>query len=400
MVQVLPGRTRGPSFGDQILHGAASGAVDYLEQSNEKKRLSALESRENEALKKMGLDAAGLSADQKKVALSEMLKGQNKRALLGEKQDFLSNLFNGNQPDQQNPMSNFSRNAQQSNSQMNRQIESEDQMGMEQPEFDFSQLPDESIAQASVVDPNLARAMQHAKDVALREKSSLRTSKEKKESALRQETLPLRSEIANKAKAASEGIQNKEQLLQLIKTGKIDDPTYATLASSLPLNLGKRLLSPETVQYKAGLVDEFKDLKNIFAGATRVKELEILEEKIADLYMTDEQKETILKSRINALRSDMIKAETAAEMESEGKFYGILQFQNELEKRAKPKLEALFNRTLDEQKAAFKDAENLKKIPLSMDDPEHSQIIEQIYQEAGKDPKKAEALAKKKGYSW
>lgn len=223
-------------------------------------------------------------------------------------------------------------------------------------------------------------------------------TQEDKTRALRQETLPIRTQIANKAMAASQGIKNKEHLLELIEKGDINDPTYAALAESLPLNLGKRLLSNDTVEYKSGLIEEFGDLKNIFQGQTRVKELELLEQKIADLYLTDDQKRSILKSRINALKGDEIRAEVAQELENEP--LGVLQFQQELEKRAKPKLEDLFNQILDEQKSIIQNAENRKQVPLDFNDPDDKKIIDQIYIEAGKNYKKAEELAKKKGYKW
>ncbi len=223
-------------------------------------------------------------------------------------------------------------------------------------------------------------------------------SSEDKTRALRAETLPIRTQLANKAMAASQGIQNKEHLLDLIKNGNIDDPTFAQLAESLPLKLGKRLLSNDTVEYKAGLIEEFGDLRNIFQGQTRIKEIELLEEKLADLYLTDDQKESILKSRITALKADQIRAEVAQEIENEP--YGILQFNQELEKRAKPKLEALFNKILDEQKAIIQDAENKKKLPLDFNDPDDKKIAEAIIKESGGDRQKARALAKKKGYTF
>ncbi len=225
-------------------------------------------------------------------------------------------------------------------------------------------------------------------------------SKEAKDAQLRAETLPMKKEISDKAQAAQQGIENKNQLLDLIENGDINDPTYAALAEALPLNLGKRLLSNDTVQYKAGLIEEFGDLKNLFKGATRVKEIELLQEKIADLYLTDDQKKAVLKSRINALQRDVIRAEVAAEMESEGVNYPLLTYQQELDKRAKPKLDALFNRILDEHKSVFQDAENKKKIPLNFSDPDDKRIAEELIKESGGDRAKARQLAKKKGYTF
>ena len=223
-------------------------------------------------------------------------------------------------------------------------------------------------------------------------------SSEDKVRALRQETLSTRTQLSNKAMTASQGIQNKEHLLDIIKKGKIDDPTFAALAEALPLKLGKRLLSNDTVEYKSGLVEEFGDLRNIFQGQTRVKEIELLEEKIADLYLNDEQKQSILKSRINALKADIIRAEVAQEIENEP--YGILQFSQELEKRTKPRLEALFHSILDEQSSIINNAERRKSLPLDANDPDDQTIIDQILQEAGGDYKKAEKIALKKGYKF
>lgn len=223
-------------------------------------------------------------------------------------------------------------------------------------------------------------------------------NKEDKTRALRQETLPIRTQLANKSLSATQGIQNKQHLLDLIEKGDINDPTFAALAEALPLKLGKRLLSNDTIEYKGGLVEEFNDLKNIFQGATRVKEIELLEEKIADLYLNDEQKKSLLKSRINALKADIIRAEVAEELEGEP--LGILQFNKELEKKAKPRLDALFNQILDEQKSIIDNAENRKQLPLDANDPDDQNIIDQILKEAGGDFKKAEKLALKKGYKF
>ncbi len=223
-------------------------------------------------------------------------------------------------------------------------------------------------------------------------------SKEERTRELRQETLPMRKQLAEKAFAAQKGIENKEQLLDIIERGDVDDPTFAAIAESLPLKLGKRLLSNDTVEYKAGLVEEFGDLRNIFQGQTRVKEIELLEEKIADLYLTDDQKKAILKSRINALKADTIRAEVAQEIENEP--YGVLQFQQELDKRVKPRLEGLFNQILDEQKSIIQNAENKKKVALDFNDPDDKKIADAIIKEARGDRNEARKLAKKKGYTF
>lgn len=212
------------------------------------------------------------------------------------------------------------------------------------------------------------------------------------------ETLPYRTEVAEKAGAARTGIENKERLMELIDTGNLDDPTFAAISEALPLNLGKRLLSPETVEYKAGLIEEFGDLRRLFQGQTRVKEIELLEQKIADLYLTDEQKKRILKSRVGALQADVLKADVTAEVERDLPNAGIGQFTKEVERRYKMALKEVADTTIDEQKSIIKEAEEQRKKPLSSADPNDAQILRQILKEADDDLEKAREIAKKKGY--
>lgn len=268
------------------------------------------------------------------------------------------------------------------------------------PKTGIASLSDDQLVALSGIPGYAESAKQQLKRN--QEERSLEQKKMSEERAdareLRKETLPLRKEISDRAQVARRGIESKNELINLINTGKIDDPSFATIMEAIPLNLGKRFLSPETVEYKGGLVQGYGDLRNIFTGATRVKEIDILESKIADIYLTDEQKKSILKSSLATQQKDLILEEVAAEIESEGKNYGVLQYSREVEKRAKPKLNALFNRILDENKYIIQDAENRKKIPLEYDDPEGRQILDQIMKEAGGNRQKAREIAKKKGY--
>lgn len=353
--------------------------------------------KERQAFKeKFGID---LSRDPSlaKVQMAEALKGERK------KQEFESfmNYINSNkkapsssrdqsQTDQSTPSTSMISDEEDIPDSMDKYY-----LGAINPMFGQFAAKDEAEARADIRAQKKMKQQQEQFEVG---------QKAKKVDTLRKETVDIRKDYANKSKFAREGIQNKQNMLDLIKTGNLDDPSVAAVLSLIPGNFGKRFLSPETVQYKAALIDEFKDLRNIFQGQTRVKELELLEEKVADIYLTDQQKEAVIASRMNALKSDIIKGEVAAELEREldekGEFLGLAQFENEVEKRAKPKLDALFDRILDEQKAVIQDAENRKKTPLDANDPDDIAIIDQILQEAGGNYKEAEKLAKRKGYSW
>lgn len=264
-------------------------------------------------------------------------------------------------------------------------------------------LEDRNAHARSAYDAEVKRIQsqnQHQENLSFKEKEFQRKKEldiQAQKNLRRAEVLPLKKEYADKAKIAKDSIRNKEELMDLIETGNLDDPTFAAIAEILPFNLGKRLLSPETVVYKSGLIEEFGDLKNIFKGATRVKEVEIFENKLADIYLNDAQKKAILKSRINSERVNIIKAEAAAQLEGRDDL-GYLAFQEEVEKIAKPKLDALFNQIIDEHGSVIKDAENRKKLQLDASLPDDFEIIKQLMQEADGNKDRAREIAKKKGY--
>jgi Skp family chaperone for outer membrane proteins len=233
-----------------------------------------------------------------------------------------------------------------------------------------------------------------------RQEESQQQRSSRLEETIRKETLPIKQQIVEKAQSARETIRNKESLSALIDTGNIDDPTFAIFATSLPLNLGERLLSDETVQYRGALVDEFKDLRNIFKGQTRVAELDILQKKLPDIYLTDSQKKAILKSRINALNADLIREEAAAEAELKYPDLGILQFQKKVEEIAKPKLKSLLNDMIADTKHVFDQAERRKSRPLDPNDPDDKEILIQFIKESNGDKNAARKKAKKLGYKF
>ena len=92
--------------------------------------------------------------------VAELLKQQGKNEVLESKQGFLSELFGGNKS-QQNRMP-----------QSNNQSDQQNQGNIQQQGFNPVDLSDEDIAQATAIDPNLGRSLQHAKDIALRDKRS------------------------------------------------------------------------------------------------------------------------------------------------------------------------------------------------------------------------------------
>ncbi len=415
MVQVLKAAERRPSFAER-LNQSFGAAADAVGQYQGQQKQQAAIAQENEAAKKLGIDLSGFQDPKlRQEVVSQQLQGarktQENQGKMLRNQAIIADIENrrGLPP---GSLSSYEDDPAMAERISKPEKASKDPFGEKRVPPKISK----AIKKILVDNPNASadelRSLMDEADVPpgysnpytenrRRTEEQVTKTKEDQRRALRQETLPIRTKLAEKAMTARKGIQNKEQMMSLIETGNLDDPTFAALAEAMPLNLGKRMLSPETVEYKAGIVEEFGDLRNIFQGQTRMKEIELLENKVADIYLTDEQKKTILKSRINALKSDIILAEAASELENKEDL-GVLQFNTELEKKAQPKMEALFNSILDEQKAVIDAAERRKnsKLPLDPEDPDDNQILMQILKEAGGDKMEARKIAKAKGYSF
>jgi len=387
-------------------------------------RLRQAQEQENKALKSTyGIDLAGITDPKvRQVAVGEALKGQRKEQ---EITNFRKQFGVGEESQRQAPEQQDEnipwyerQEAGEEKPWYMQEFAEEPRPKQKAPEknkgFDFATLPDEKIAELTIMNPALGREARAAKDSILKQQNLADKATRKRQDDIRKETLPYRQELASRAEAAQRDLDAKEESLRLINTGKLDDPRVATFLEMLPGKMGLSFLSPETVQYKASLVQGYGALKNLFSGATRVKEIEILEAKIADTYYTDEQKLAVINSMARASQNDIIMAEAAQEIEAEaeeaGKPLGILDFRKKVQERTKQKSNALFDRILDEQKAISKEAENIKKMPLDFSNPEHKEIINQINKEAKSqvsNPKnlkqvemKALEIAKKKGYHW
>jgi hypothetical protein len=408
MVQVID---RGPSFGGnlgQALGNLGGGLIagQFENRRQEKEQQRQQQNRQQEASHlqsifqkaEQGSDpqslaqaifAAPISPEMKKLGI-DYLQNQQKMQLSQQKesnrQSSLSSILGLGQPGQQQVQPQGQQNGTQPQQQA--------------PQFDPSKFTDAQIAAVAIHDPQYAKVLQAQKDASERRENERSKAQEKKLAAVRSETAPVRKEIADKARIAVESIKNKEQLLDIIDRGNLNDPTFAATLEALPFNYGKRLLHPDTVEYKAGLIEEFGDLKNIFQGQTRISEIKLFEQKLADLYLTDEQKKRILKARVKAEESHLARAEAAAEVEQEHPDFGVLKFSKEVERRTKEKQRILANQVFDDIKNTLNEAQTIKERTLDFDNPEDYALGVQILREAKNDIQKAIKIAERKGYKF
>lgn len=211
--------------------------------------------------------------------------------------------------------------------------------------------------------PVLARAAQMAEneyekresDKKIQRKEKEQTDKviESRRSAALQETLPIRKEYADKAKYARNLIQNKKSAMHLLKNGKVDDPVKVYLSSFLPEAIANKILSADTQVYKAGLFEDFGAVRQMFSGATRVKELDLLEDKLATLDKSPEAKKKIIAAAINRAERDIILAKAAREVEKENPDATVLDFEEKVMEKAQPEIDKLFDKLLNDYEEIY-----------------------------------------------
>jgi hypothetical protein len=239
MVQILPANSFGSQFGRAIGSGLGQGFAGGMESADQKRQLAQEETKknklineENEQIKnELGIDLSGiLSPEMRKAYVAEHLRGLNKQRQQQDKQDFLTNLFNGKEPSDQSDVGNKL-------------------SGTQQGAFDPSKLSDQDIAKATAVDPSMGNSLRAAKDSALRQ----------------QEKTPERQREQRIATAQAEADVKYNQTLQ--EASKQHELKRQTLDRLKKLNAKGVTGKPyEKILEKAGLVALTSDGRREFAG--------------------------------------------------------------------------------------------------------------------------------------
>ena len=251
-LQITQPRQRRPSFSESL--GNVANA--YGQYSQEKQQARQMQEQQNSIAQRFP-ELAGLSPELQKVGMAELLKQQGRQSSLQQKQDYLSQLFGGQGKPQQKGMGDEL-------SQVG-QLQHGGQ-GTNQG-FDPAEIPDEIIARAAAVDPNIARSLQHAKDVALRERSAEETrglSREKFEEQKRKATPEFEREKHLESAQAQADVKYNAQLQETSKQHELKQQTLDRLEK---LNQKGVTGKPyEKLLEKAGLVALTSDGRREFAA--------------------------------------------------------------------------------------------------------------------------------------
>lgn len=239
-----PRQTFGSRLGAQVSSGLNRGferARETAERLRSSKQNQAAQERENQAIaERFGIDLSGITnPDERKIIMKEALQGQMKQGLMGQKQDFLSKIFGGEQKQGQ------------SQQQEGMQGQEENQM---QYGFDPAKLTPEMILQAATLDNNLGRTLTHMNDVALREKRESNKLDFAKNKVRRGEETKISDPILMEMNQARKNIPFQEQAIEDIKEAA---PNVSSLDYFADVTGFEGLRSSSGAKFKTGIKDFF-----------------------------------------------------------------------------------------------------------------------------------------------
>lgn len=250
--------------------------------------------------------------------------------------DMANNMFGGGFNPNASNQSQIPNGNNQFSNVMQNQPNVQNQNTIQSP-FDLSTVPDANLNQMLI---NKYTKPIAEKEIQRRENEKKNAIEARKQSI--KDTEKYRTKIADNASYARKTIQNKKQQMELINKGDINNPLVLWATDKLPGAIQNKLLSTDTQLYKSGLFEEFGVLKQMFPGQIRVKEIELLEDKLATLDKSDEAKKKILEVGIQKAKEDIIMQKAAAKVEKEFPDLPLLQFQEKVDEYAQPEKDKLY----------------------------------------------------------
>lgn len=317
MVQVLQQRERQPGFLESLL-GSAKNKMDEYSQGQAKQQ-----ALEREYALKGGLET------QKQDA-----KFANQMKLQEEKQNYLNRLFGGS----------GSQSSNQQTSQRESQPSIQDITGNELPEgFNASKITDEDIARASSIDPNLGRALGHAKDVALRENREeiKATTKEKnrqreEELAFHKESQKYDEDLSEKTRRAKNQIETFTDIEKAINSGNVKPASWTNIFRNFG-ETGNRIANAIMNKDEATILSSIPQLlegwKQVFGVRLTDADLRVLQDKLPDIGKSAESNKAILKIMKKYGDMTLLRSKIASDIKKQNKGLRPLGYTDRIEER-------------------------------------------------------------------
>lgn len=338
MVQIYE-ENRRPSFAQSIMQGLTEGvapAIQYYQKSQNDREMNNKYKDVGQQL--LGIDLSGFDPETSKALLVEGLKQQGKGKIQGEKQDYLNELFGGK------------KNAQPNSFQDRLQGESDEIPSIEEvtgnplpDNFDVLNISDEDIARGASIDPNLGRALSHAKDVALREKrESIKHTTEEK-NRLRKEELDFHKEsqkydedLTEKTRRAKSQVETINDIEKAVKSGNVKPSSWTNIFRNFG-DTGKSFANAIMNKDEATVLSSIPQLlegwKQVFGVRLTDADLKVLQDKLPDIGKSADANKAILNVMRKYGKMTLLRSEIASDIKKKNKGLRPLGYSDQIEQR-------------------------------------------------------------------
>lgn len=335
MVQIIE-ENRRPSLGQKFSQAVGTGLQmgSQMMQSKEAEKLNQQAIETGKQL--LGIDLSGFDPETRKALLVEGLKQQGKNQMLQGKQEYLNKLFGGeNQIPQRNEMNQM----QQEPMRGERGIQSQK---MPQ-EFDVSSVTDEDIARATSMDPNLGRALSHAKDVALREKRENIKQSYEKEKQVRKEELEFHKEsqkydedLSEKTRRAKAQVETFKDIEKAIDSGNIKPGSWTNILRNfgdIGRSVSNAIMNKDEATILSSIPQLLEGWKQVFGVRLTDADLRLLQDKLPDIGKSPEANKAILKVMKKYGEMATLRSKIASSIKKQNKGIRPLGYVDRIEER-------------------------------------------------------------------
>ncbi len=338
MVQIIE-ENRRPSFMQSLMGGLADNVGPAVEKYQQNKMSQEMNRQSIEAGKQLlGMDISGFDPETRKALLVEGMKQQGKTQNMQNKQEYLDKLFGGSNSQQQSFQRNISENQQQEAPSI------ESVTGNPLPNnFNASKITDEDIARASSIDPNLGRALGHAKDVALRENREVikagteeKNRQRKEEIAFHKESQKYDEDLAEKSRRAKNQVETFSDIQKSIDSGNVKPSSWTNIFRNFG-ETGNRLANAVMNKDEATLLSSIPQLlegwKQVFGVRLTDADLRVLQDKLPDIGKSPEANKAILKVMRKYGDMSTLRSKIASDIKKKNKGIRPLGYSDLVEER-------------------------------------------------------------------
>jgi len=191
---------------------------------------------------------------------------------------------------------------------------------------------DEQILAASTIDPQLGRLLQSQKEASQREK--LGAFKETKD---------IRKELREEAKSAKENVARLDRMQELVEKGELTNPALFSALKKFGLDMPV-LMSPDSQEFEKLTVDFLRGARQIFGARVTNFEAQQFLRSIPSLMQTEEGKKRVIRNIKTLAQGAEIRSKEARKIIKENKGVPPLDLAEQVEERAEPKLERVYER--------------------------------------------------------